>query len=130
MFTNSTRFYSLLMSHLSRVGWLWMALSFAPAASPSTTFHQSFLLHGHMCVLPTQHGDISAPAFLGGAKNSAGRCQFCLAAFWPDRERKQMSPISESKDSQKMALGAAGHTDGFPMAQEKRHLGGRRRGRR
>ena len=55
-----------------------MALGSAPAAPLSTTSRQSVLLHGHVCVSPTQHGDISPPAFLGGAEDSAGRCQFCL----------------------------------------------------
>lgn len=55
-----------------------MALGSAPAAPSSTTSHQSFPLHGPVPVLPTQHEDIPPPAFLGGAKDWAGRCQFCL----------------------------------------------------
>lgn len=50
------------------------------------------------------------------------------AAFQPARERKQMSPTSESKDSQQMALGAETRADGFPVSQKKRLLGGRQRG--
>ena len=116
-FTNDVRPHSLPMPCHCWAGWLWVALNSAPAASSSTTSCQHCLLHGHVCVLPTQHGGL-------GWKTPA-----LAAAFCPACESKHMPPTSKSKDSRQTALGAAGHADGFLVPQGKRLLGGRRRWR-
>lgn len=83
----------------------------------------------HVCVTYTAWGQLCS-CLSGRCQGLGWKVSVLPAAFWPDCEKKQMSPTSESKDSQKMALRAAGHADGFPMSQEKRLLGRRRRGRR